>query len=289
VYLASQVWVEGKPDGTVEVQTAQTDMGQGTSTILAQIAAEALDLPEAEVRVARPDTSRVPNSGPTVASRTAMVIGKLVDQAARDLAVQRGDPQLRGEELQKAIRAWYAAAPQGRLRGTARYEKPPEIAWDDANYKGDAYACYSWAAYVAEVEVDLRTYGTRLTDFVALQEVGRVLNPTLARGQIQGGVAQAIGWALYEEVVLEKGAMKNAQMTNYVIPTSDDLPPIRVLFEEQPGAYGPGGAKGIGELPMDGPAPAIANAVSAALGVNVCEVPLTPEKLLALEEGERRG
>ena len=106
-----------------------------------------------------------------------------------------------------------------------------------------------------------------------MQEVGRVINPVLAAGQIEGGVAQAIGWALYENVVWREGRMANAQMTNYIMPTSIDLPPIRVFFEEMPYAHGPGGAKGIGELPMDGAAPAIANAVAHATGVDVTRDP----------------
>ena len=136
------------------------------------------------------------------------------------------------------------------------------------------------AVYVAEVTVDLVTYETRVDDFVALQEVGKVINPVLAAGQIEGGVAQAIGYALYEKVVWENGAMKNNQMTNYIMPTSEDLPPIRVFIEENPYAYGPSGAKGIGELPMDGPAPAILNAIEDAIGVGVNHIPLLPEALM---------
>ena len=160
---------------------------------------------------------------------------------------------------------------------------------DEKTYRGDAYACFSWAAYVAEVEVDLRTCAVRVIDFVALQEVGKVLNQTLARGQIQGGVAQGIGWALYENVLLENGAMKNCQMTNYIIPGSGDLPPIRVYFEEQPTPHGPGGAKGIGELPIDGPAPAVINAVCDALGMSIRSIPLTPERLLDLLGSDAGG
>jgi CO/xanthine dehydrogenase Mo-binding subunit len=106
----------------------------------------------------------------------------------------------------------------------------------------------------------------------------------LATGQIEGGVAQGIGWALSEEVVWREGRMANAQMTNYIMPTSMDLPPIRVFFEEVPYPYGPGGAKGIGELPMDGPAPAILNAVEHATGLRPPRIPLTPEALMALAE-----
>ena len=114
-----------------------------------------------------------------------------------------------------------------------------------------------------------------------------MVHPTLARGQIQGGVAQGIGWALTEEVVTQDGAMANSQMTNYIIPASGDLPPIRVFFEEQPCEFGPGGAKGLGELPMDGPAPAIINAVCDALGITINTIPLTPERLMTILDGEK--
>jgi len=119
-----------------------------------------------------------------------------------------------------------------------------------------------------------------VNDFVALQEVGRVLHPLLARGQIIGGVAQGIGFSLYEKVVWQKGRMQNGQMTNYIMPTSADLPPIRVFFEELGNLYGAYGAKGIGELPMDGPAPAIVNAVEDALGIPFDFVPLLPEDIM---------
>ena len=130
--------------------------------------------------------------------------------------------------------------------------------------------------------MDLVTWEVRIDDFIAVQEVGRVINPTLAAGQIEGGVAQGIGWALCEDVVWREGRMANAQMTNYIMPTSLDLPPIHVYFEERPYAHGPGGAKGIGELPMDGPAPAIANAVAHATGADVRTIPITPERLMKL-------
>ncbi len=109
-----------------------------------------------------------------------------------------------------------------------------------------------------------------------------MLNEPLARGQVQGGVVQGLGWALLEECVWRDGAMANNQLTNYLIPTSDDVPPIRVAFLEHPYPHGPNGAKGLGELPIDGPAPAVLNAVAAATGVDPREIPLTPERLMAL-------
>jgi len=115
---------------------------------------------------------------------------------------------------------------------------------------------------------------------VAVQEIGRVINPVLAAGQIEGGVAQAIGYTLYENVVWQNGRMLNSQMTNYIIPTAADIPPIRVYFEENPYAFGPAGAKGIGELPMDGPAPAILNAIENATGQSFNRIPLLPEAMM---------
>ena len=145
---------------------------------------------------------------------------------------------------------------------------------------------HPWAVYVAEVSVDTVTYEARVEDFVAVQEVGRVIHPVRAAGQIEGGVAQGIGWSLYESVVWQGGRMANAQMTNYIIPTSADIPPIRVHFFENPYPGGPAGAKGIGELPMDGPAPAILNAVEHATGVRVDYVPLMPEAIMDALERE---
>jgi CO/xanthine dehydrogenase Mo-binding subunit len=178
------------------------------------------------------------------------------------------------------------------LRSLAQYEQPPGIHWDDAKYRGEAYAAFGWAIYVAQVTVDLTTYSVSVDDFVALQEVGRVLHPVLARGQILGGVAQGIGFALYEKVEWRDGRMQNSQMTNYIVPTSADVPRIHVYFEELGNEHGAFGAKGIGELPIDGPAPAIVNAVEDALGIPFNTVPLLPEHIFAaiassaLDEGE---
>jgi CO/xanthine dehydrogenase Mo-binding subunit len=141
--------------------------------------------------------------------------------------------------------------------------------------------------YVAQVAVDLRTYEARVEDFWALQEVGKVIHPLLAAGQIEGGVAQGIGWALFENVVWKDGRMQNDRMTDYIVPTSADIPPIHVVFEERPYAGGPAGAKGIGELPMDGPAPAIANAILDATGVSLTRVPATPEAIFDAMEALR--
>jgi CO/xanthine dehydrogenase Mo-binding subunit len=283
-YLSSVVGMEGCDDGSVRVLVSSAEFGQGTNTILCQIAAESLGLPYDQVAIAQPDTGNVPNSGPTVASRTAMVVGKLVDSAARGLKqtlVASGllAENYSPEEFRLACQKYVAT--HGTFRSLARYEQPSDIFWDDQNYRGEAYAAYAWAVYVAEVTVDLTTYSATVDDFVALQEVGKVLNPVLATGQIAGGVAQGIGFALYEKVEWKNGRMQNGQMTNYIMPTSADIPPIRVLFEEHGNVHGAFGAKGIGELPMDGPAPAIASAIEDALGLPFDSVPVLPEDIFA--------
>jgi CO/xanthine dehydrogenase Mo-binding subunit len=283
VTLASVVELEATPDGGVRILTASTEIGQGTNTVFSQIAADALGIGYDRIEIARPDTAAVPNSGPTVASRTAMVVGKLVESAALALKQELLRSGLlcdscTEDEFVRACRRYIET--RGPLRTRSQYEPPPGLFWDDVNYTGDAYGAYAWAVYVAEVAVDAVTFETRVTDFVALQEVGKAIHPLLAAGQIEGGVAQAIGFALYENVVWQQGRMANGQMTNYIMPTSMDIPPIRVFFEEQPYPFGPGGAKGIGELPMDGPAPAILNAIENATGVCLREIPATPEALM---------
>lgn len=284
--LASVVRVAGLPDGRLDVLTANVEMGQGTLTVFTQIVSRHLDVDPDRVVISEVDTHRVPDSGPTVASRTTMVVGRLVERACDDLRRRLGDEALRGDALLQAIVSWHENPPEGAaLVGEARYQPPPGIVWDDTTYMGDAYGAFAWAAYVAEVEVDLRTYSTRVIDFVAVQEVGKVINETLATGQIQGGVVQAIGWALFEECRFREGAMENNQLTNYIIPTCDDVPPIRVEFLEIPYEHGAWGAKGIGELPMDGPAPAILAALEAATGTRPTRLPVTAERLMELIHG----
>jgi CO/xanthine dehydrogenase Mo-binding subunit len=282
-YLSSVVGVEGCADGSVRVLVSSTEFGQGTKTVLSQIAAEALRLPYENVSMAQPDTLEVPNSGPTVASRTVMVVGKLVQSAALGIAqtlISSG--LLREGYSPDAFRAacQQHVAKHGAIRSWSRYEAPSGIFWDDQAYRGEAYAAFAWAIYIAEVTVDLTTYSVSVDDFVALQEVGKVLHPLLARGQIIGGIAQGIGFSLYEKVVWQNGRMQNGQMTNYIMPTSSDLPSIRVFFEELGNIHGAYGAKGIGELPMDGPAPAIVNAIEDALGVPFDSIPLLPEDIM---------
>jgi len=286
-HLASVVGVAATSEGKARVLAASTEIGQGTNTVFAQIAADALGVDYDTVEVAQPDTAHVPNSGPTVASRTCTIVGKLVEEAATSLkATLLGSGLLAEPYTSEQFRTAAAAHVErfGKLEARAEYAQPKDVTWDEVAFRGDAYGAYSWAVYVAEVEVDTTTYEARVVDFVALQEVGKVIHPLLAAGQVEGGVAQGIGWALYENVVWKNGCMSNDRMTDYIMPTSADLPPIRAMFAESPYEHGPHGAKGIGELPMDGPAPAILNAIADAVGVQLTRLPASPEAIFEAME-----
>lgn len=281
VHLASIADIEADAEGNLIVLAASTEIGQGTNTIFTQMVADAAGVDPGRVIITNPDTAKVPDSGPTVASRTCMVVGELVTRATKTVVAKLQAADLLGDTYDDA--AWADAcrryhAEHGRLVGRAKYQPPPGVAWNEKNFSGDAYAHYAWAVYIASVTVDLRTAQTRVDDFVAVQEIGKTINPIMAEGQIEGGVAQAIGWALYEDVVWEQGRVKNPQMTNYIIPTSVDTPPIRVTFAE-PFSDTPV-PKGIGELPMDGPAPAVVSAVAMATATDPKHVPLMPERLM---------
>jgi CO/xanthine dehydrogenase Mo-binding subunit len=251
------------------ILAASTEIGQGTRTMLAQIAADTLGVPYDAIDVNEADTGIVPDSGPTVASRTCMIVGRLVQRAAEDLKGRLG-----------ALTPKQYLRKHGPLTVTAQYEKPEEIAWDDVNYRGDAYESYGWGCDVVEVRVDPVTWQVTPTAFTTVHEIGRAIHPGLAQGQIEGGSAQGIGYAILEDVVMRDGRMANNQLTNYIIPTTLDTPHIDVVLLENPYTRGPFGAKGVGEMPIDGPAPAVVNAIRHA-GVDVREIPATPEKIMA--------
>lgn len=282
-YLSSQVKVIFEKDKIV-VLTSNTEIGQGTYTIFSQIAGDSLSIPLDRIEVMKPDTFVVPNSGPTVASRTVMVVGKLVEQACQDLLSKlQNQTQLKkhytSREFFDACILYQEKL--GSLIGQSQYQQAPHIQWDDQLYVGDAYPTYAWGCYVAEVQVDLRSYETKVIKFTAAQEVGKVVNPILAQGQIEGGVLQGVGFAIYEKVIESKGSVKNSNLTNYIIPTAVDAPDIQVRFMETNSPFGPSGAKGIGELPLDGSAPAVINAIAHALGNDPCHIPFLPEDLLS--------
>jgi len=234
-----------------------------------QIVADTLGVPYDCVEVNAADTDEVPDSGPTVASRTCMVVGRILQRCAEEMRARLGTLTPR-EYLRR----------HGPLVITKQYEKPSAIAWDDNSYRGDAYGSYGWACDVVEVEVDPDTWQVKPTVFTTVHEIGKAIHPILAAGQIEGGTAQGIGYALLEEVVMRDGRMANCQLTNYIIPTTLDTPKIDVVMLENPYKHGPFGAKGVGEMPIDGPAPAIINALRH-VGLDLREIPATPEKIMA--------
>ncbi len=266
--LKSRARLELTPTG-VRIATGSTEIGQGTRTMHAQIVTDALGIPYEDVTVAQPDTALVADSGPTVASRTCMVVGKILEECAHEM---------RGKLGALSPAEYYAQ--HGPLTVERMYEPPDWITWDDQTYRGDAYATFGWGCDVIELELDTDTYEVRPVKLTTVQEFGRPIHPALARGQIEGGTAQGLGYALLERVVMRNGAMANSTLTNYTIPTTLDMPVLDVVMMENPYPGGPFGAKGLGELPMDGPAPAVVNALRH-LGLDVREIPATPE-LIAL-------
>ena len=273
-------------DGRFEVRSSSSDIGQGSSTMFTQIAAAALGVEAEHVVVVDPSTSQVPDSGPTVASRTCMVVGQLVERASRAVrakleawGAEQGIARP-GGSLVELARA-YAAVVRTELVETIGYEPPPGIEWDDATYTGAAYPVYGWAACLVNVEVDLDSYEVAITRCVQAVDVGKAINPAIVKGQIEGGTLQALGWAVLENVVYKEGKVWNASMTNCIVPTFADAPDLETILVEVPYPFGPSGAKGVGEIPMDGPAAAVANAVEDALGCAFDTLPISPEAVAA--------
>ena len=270
VFLASRAALELADGGRFNILVGSTEIGQGTRTMHAQIVADALGVSYEQVSHVQPDTARVPDSGPTVASRTCMVVGKILQRCAEEMKAT-----LDGADPAEWVRR------NGPLVVTKQYERPDDVVWDDVTYRGDAYATYGWACDVAEVELDPDTYEARPLHITAVQDIGRAIHPVLAAGQIEGGTAQGVVMALIERVVMQGGAMANANLTNYTIPTTLDTPRMDVEIVEGGGEHGPWGAKGVGEMPIDGAPPAVVNAIRHA-GLDARAVPAVPEYLMTL-------
>jgi CO/xanthine dehydrogenase Mo-binding subunit len=253
--IKAKVKLKRLADGGVELLVSSVEMGQGAQTTLPKIVGDVLEIPLEKVVYHNPDTDRVPDSGPTVASRTAMIVGNIVREAALDLKTSEDGEVMR------------------------QYRQPSEIVWNQDTFEGDAYPDYSWGVNVVEVEVDPVTFETEVLGIWAVYDIGVPLDEDIARGQMEGGIAQGLGWAGLENMAENKGRIVQKTVTDYIIPTSVDLPEMHVFFIENPTPYGPFGAKGAGEIPLVGAAPALASAVSNALGRPVNFIPLTPEFL----------
>jgi CO/xanthine dehydrogenase Mo-binding subunit len=298
-----QVEIEIKRD-VISVLASSTDMGQGAATVLPMLAAEIFGVPVSKVEYALPDTSIVPNSGPTVASRTTMYVGKVVQDASRNLiskiksylertinaqfSYEKGNYFSENRNISLFKAALLYCQENGncsRVSAEATYEPVYGHSWDDDKFEGTAYKGYSWMAQAVEVSIDMDTYEIFPENSTIAVELGRTINPVLACGQIEGGVLQAYGWANTENLGLtDDGRYTTGHLSGYAIPTTLDSPSFDVELLEDPCVFGAEGAKGIGELPMDGGAPALAAAVQNATGVFAEKIPLSGEYLYSLIE-----
>jgi CO/xanthine dehydrogenase Mo-binding subunit len=207
-----------------------------------------------------------------------MVVGGLVQTASlalkKTLLAWAEENGMAGASFVEIARA---RAAHGEVTDTKQYVPPPGIHFDDATYTGAAYPCYGWGACLVDVSVDLDTYEVTIDRCVQAIDVGKAINPSVVKGQIEGGTLQALGWAVLENVIYKDGRVANANMTNCIVPTFADAPELETIIVECPYPFGPNGAKGVGEIPMDGPAAAVANAVEDALGVAFDAIPISPE------------
>ncbi len=282
-----------KPDGRLSLHQGATDIGQGSNTVITQIAADAAGLPIALIDLISPDTDLTPDCGKTSASRQTFVTGKAAEQAGRALRQMILRLANAGDEARLELSGGTLRVDQGgTIRTVALKDLPvdhhgyvlcaeetfdPPTSPLDANGQGKPYAVYGYGAHLAEVEVDTRLGLVKPLRIVAAHDVGRAINPALVEGQIEGGVAQGIGMALMEEFTPGKGE----NLHDYLIPTIGDVPPITSILVECASSTGPFGAKGIGEQALIPTAPAILNAIHHATGARLTRTPATPGRVLA--------
>ncbi|MBI5574081.1 MAG: xanthine dehydrogenase family protein [Elusimicrobia bacterium] len=294
-------YVQIQKDGTVLIAIGNTELGQGVFTVISQIAAETLGAPYKFVRVMKPDTTRVPDSGPTVASRSTLMSGNAVKNAAgiirlridkmvlKMLGVKSGVVKSDGKNYflsanpkkkinyQDVVKKCYGE----RINLTSSgWYTGEDVTFSQENGQGNAYYAYSYSATAAIVQVNTETGEVEVKKLVSGHDIGKAINPQLCEGQIEGGVIQGLGWALTENLVLKNGIILNPSFAGYLIPTSSDIPEIIPIIVEERYGDGPYGAKGLGEPPMITPAAAISNAIYNATGWRTNELPATPEVLL---------
>ncbi|MBN9243090.1 MAG: molybdopterin-dependent oxidoreductase [Mesorhizobium sp.] len=279
--------------GDVVLHQGAVDIGQGSNTVISQIAADALGLPLAAIRLKGADTAITPDAGKTSASRQTFVTGKAAEKAGRALrdkilrfANVSGEAQLaleagalvihEGEATRRIDLSKLTADADGLAFVAQESYDPPTLPLDEKG-QGKPYAVYGYGAQVAELEVDMKLGTVKLIKITAAHDVGKAINPLLAEGQIEGGIAQGIGLALMEEYI--PGRTEN--LHDYLIPTIGDVPPIETILVEVADPEGPFGAKGLGEHVLIPTAPAILNAIRHASGIMVRKVPATPSRVLA--------
>ena len=305
-------FIKVNQDGSAVLYIGTADCGQGSSTILAQIAAEELGIEFDKVAVVAADTKLTPFDLGTVASRVTYIVGNAVQKAAaqakqilyevaaEDLNVSpeglassqgyiyiQGFPERRVEISAVAQKAYMG---KGRPPIGAGSFQPVTTMLDKETGHGKPYGAYVFATQVAEVEVDTETGEFEVLKITAVHDCGKAINPLLTEGQVEGGVAMGLGYGTMEEIVVDGGRVRNPQLTDYVVPTALDVPEIVTSLVERPEPTGPFGAKGVGEPSLLPTAPAIVNAIQNAVGVRIRQLPATPEKILkALQEKEHQA
>ncbi|MDR7544522.1 MAG: nicotinate dehydrogenase medium molybdopterin subunit [Armatimonadota bacterium] len=307
----SSAFVKVNQDGSVVVWTGAADVGQGSTTALAQIAAEALGVPLDAVVMVTSDTLQTPADLGSVASRVTYIAGNAIVQACQQakrvlLEVAAEEMGIGPEGLdsrdgwiyvrdlpERRVRladvARKAEAVRGRPAIGAGSYNPPTTFLDPETGHGKPYNTYVYAAQTAEVEVDTETGEVRVLRLTAAHDCGRAVNPLLVEGQIEGGLAMGLGYALSEEMVTVDGRVLNTTFADYLIPTAADVPPMTVAIVEQPDPTGPFGAKGVGEPTLLPTAPAIVNAIYDAVGIRLRELPITAERVLAALRDKEKG
>ncbi len=304
-------FVKMNPDGSATVLTGATDIGQGSTTVLGQIAAEELGIAFDRITMVMGDTGICPVDSGTVASRVTFIVGNAIRRAAAqakailfEVASEELGVGPEGLEARDG-RIFVAGLPErsceisriarkaelGRGRpaiGCGSYN-PPSTFLDPETGQGKPYAAYVYAAQVAEVEVDTETGEVTVLKVTAVHDCGTAVNPAMVEGQVHGGVCMGVGYCLTEEVCLDSGVPVNANLSDYVVPTALDAPEIDVDIVEHPDPGGPFGAKGIGEPSLLPTAPAISNAIYDAVGVRIRELPATPEAVLAAIKAKEAG
>jgi CO/xanthine dehydrogenase Mo-binding subunit len=303
---SASAWVGMEVDGAAVVRCAAPDVGGGQTASLCTIVAEVLGLPVDGVVAIGRDSHFTPRAGTTTATRQLFMSGNavlkaarevrrhLVDQAADLLEAAAGDIELvdgrafvrgaptRGLALAEVVKAMAAS---GRpTQALDKFDAPFAPTIDPLTGQGKPFNDYTFGTQAVEVEVDAETGVTRVTRLVACYDVGQTINRQSAEGQIEGGAVQGLGHALMEQVVLEEGINRNPHLLDYKIPTTLDAPVVEAILIESGNGLGPFGAKGIGEPAMTPTPAAVMNAVSRALGRRVTELPITPERVLALRE-----
>ncbi|MGX6444314.1 xanthine dehydrogenase family protein molybdopterin-binding subunit [Neobacillus sp. K501] len=268
-HIKATVKLVKSKDDKVMLKISNSDMGQGIYTTLSKIVAKALDIPYEKVLYPTPDTKEVPDSGPTVASRTTMIVGKLLERAAKRLKDQ-----------------WQTGVEQEVIENYVHREMIP---WDEKTFTGDAYPAYSWGVNIVEVEVDTLTGNVRLEKVYGNYEVGKVIDDLIMKGQIDGGLAQGLAYGYLEKMTTKQGRIQQKSISDYGPPTSLDVVPIESKVFDNPYADGPYGAKGAGELTLIGGAPGVQAAIEDALQTSFQQIPITPEVIIEslwMKEGD---